>query len=88
MTDLTDYEHKQVLAFIRKFGTPSEIAEKLERLERLLAVEEELVQIGILAKSKGVIKKHMAAFWVLVTGIVASVITLIANFEKLTGLFK
>ena len=88
MTDLTDYEQQQILAFVRKFGTPDEISAKIDRLEKLLAVDVELIQMGVLARSKGVIRKHLAAFWVLVTGFVASILALLANFEKIIGLFK
>ena len=88
MTDLTDYEQQQILAFVRKFGTPDEISAKIDRLEKLLAVDVELIQMGVLARSKGVIRKHLAAFWVLVTGFVASILALLANFEKIVGLFK
>jgi len=88
MTDLTDYEQQQILAFVRKFGTPDEISDKIDRLEKLLAVDVELIQMGVLARSKGVIRKHLAAFWVLVTGFVASILALLANFEKIIGLFK
>lgn len=88
MSNLSDYEQEQILAFVRKFGTPSEIGEKIDRLERLLSVEVELVQIGMLSKSKGMIKKHFLTFWVLVTSMVASIVAIIANAEKILGFFR
>lgn len=88
MSDLTDYEQEQILAFVRKFGTPDEISDKIDRLEKLLSVDVELIQMGALAKSKGIIRKHLGAFWVLVTGFVASILALLANFEKIVTLFK
>ena len=86
--DLTDYEQQQILAFVRKFGTPDEISDKIDRLEKLLSVDVELVQMGALAKSRGIIRKHLGAFWVLVTGFVASILALLANFEKIITMFK
>lgn len=86
--NLTGYEQEQVLAFVRRFGTPDEIGDKIDRLEKLLSVDVELVQMGALAKSKGMIRKHLGAFWVLVTGFVASILVLVANLEKIITMFK
>lgn len=83
--ELTEYERVQILAFVRKFGTPDEIEDKLTRLEKLLDVDTELVQIGEVAKSKGVIRKHLGAFWALTIGLVGAILSLIANFEALIG---